>query len=113
MPHARDPELQRFYRLEISAEGPGEGECGGGSQTRDPAVDVCCGTTLSTTNSVVVDRSSRKAVMPVRGCQKRGMVRKVTGRLIRLTHLPLAMGSSNNSSWSMVIEEMFGGTTLR
>jgi hypothetical protein len=31
-----------------------------------------------------VDRSSRKAVMPVRGCQKRGMVRKVTGRLIRL-----------------------------
>jgi len=69
----------------------------------------CCGITLSTTSSVVVDRSSRKAVMPVRGCQKRGMVRKVTGRLIRATRLPLRMGSSNNSSWSMVIEEMFGG----
>jgi transposase len=44
----------------------------------------CCGITLSTTSSVVVDRSSRKAVKPVRGCQKRRMVRKVTGRLIRL-----------------------------
>ena len=44
----------------------------------------CCGIRLSTTSSVVVDRSSRKAVTPVRGCQKRGMVRKVTGRLIRL-----------------------------
>ena len=35
-------------------------------------------------SSVVLDRSSRKAVMPVRECQKRRMVRKVTGRLIRL-----------------------------
>src|ERR1700736_2167502 len=43
----------------------------------------CCGIRLSTTSSVVVDRSSRKAVMPVRGCQKRRMVRKVTGRLQR------------------------------
>jgi hypothetical protein len=34
--------------------------------------------------SVVVDRSSRKAAMPVWGCQKRRMVRKVTGRLIGL-----------------------------
>jgi hypothetical protein len=39
---------------------------------------------LSTTSSVVVDRSTRKAVMLVWGCQKRGVVRKVTGRLIRL-----------------------------
>jgi hypothetical protein len=46
--------------------------------------------------------------MPVRGCQKRGMVRTVTGRLIRLP-ASLEEGSSNNSSWSMVIEEMFGG----
>ena len=44
----------------------------------------CRGTRLSTTSSAVVDRSSRKAVMPVRGCQKRRMVRKVAGRLIRL-----------------------------
>src|SRR6202790_359158 len=33
---------------------------------------------------VGVDRSSRKAVMPVRGCQKRAMVRKLTGWVIRL-----------------------------
>ena len=50
--------------------------------------------------------------MPVRGCQKRRMVRKVTGRLIRLPASLAEEGvriSSNNSSWSMVIEEMFGG----
>jgi hypothetical protein len=39
-----------------------------------------------------VDRSSRKAVMPVRGCQKRPMVRKVTGRLIRLPASLKALG---------------------
>jgi hypothetical protein len=37
--------------------------------------------------SVVAGRSS-KAVQPVRGCQKRRMVRIVTGRLIRLPALP-------------------------
>ncbi len=31
-----------------------------------------------------MDRCSRKAVMPVRGCLERAMVRRVTGRLIRL-----------------------------
>jgi hypothetical protein len=59
-----------------------------------------------------VDRSSRKAVMPVRGCQKRAIVRKLAGRLIRLPASLEQEGvriSSNNSSWSLVIEEMFGG----
>jgi len=42
----------------------------------------CCETRLITKSSVVVDRS--KAVMPVRGCLKRGLVRMVTVRLIRL-----------------------------
>ena len=40
------------------------------------------------TSSVVADRSSRKAVKPVRGCQKRRLVRTVTVRLIRLPALP-------------------------
>ena len=79
----KDPELQRFYRRKLVQKAWGrrvwpwladsESDCGS-----------CCGIRLSTTSSVVVDRSSRKAVRPVRGCQKRGMVRKVTGGLIRL-----------------------------
>ena len=47
--------------------------------------------------------------MPVRGCQKRPMVRKVTGRLIRLPASLAEEGVRITSSWSMVIEEMFGG----
>jgi transposase len=79
----RDPELQRFYRRKLIQKASGRrawpwlansgSDCGS-----------CCGIRLSTTSSVVVDRSSRRAVMPVRGCQKRGMVRTVIGRLIRL-----------------------------
>jgi hypothetical protein len=56
---------------------------------------------LSTTSSVVVDRSSRKAVTPVRGCQKRGMVRKVTGRLQDLTE-PAANRITWHSAASLV-----------
>jgi hypothetical protein len=67
----------------------------------------CCGTRLTTTSSVVVDRSSRRAVPPVQGCRERPIGRPVTGRLIRLPCLPT--GSSNNTSWSRVIEEMVGG----
>jgi hypothetical protein len=44
----------------------------------------CCGIRWSTKSSVVVDRSSRTAVPPVQGCLERAMVRRVTGRLIRL-----------------------------
>ena len=79
----QDPELQRFYRRKLVQRVWGRrvwrwlANWGSGCGS-------CCGIRLSTTSSVVVDRSSRKAVTPVRGCQKRGMVRKVTGRLIRL-----------------------------
>ena len=65
-----------------------------------------------TTSSVVVDRSSRKAVKPLRGCLKRAMVRIVTGPMIKLP-ASLTKRSSNNSSWSMVTREMFGGLTPR
>src|SRR5215468_5340182 len=48
----------------------------------------CCGTRLTTKSSVVADRSRKKVVQPVRGCLKSGMVRTVTGRLIRQPALP-------------------------
>ena len=79
----KDPELQRFYRRKWVQKGLGRrvwpwlASWGSGYGS-------CCGSRLSTTSSVVADRSSRKAVMPVRGCEKRPTVRKVTGRLIRL-----------------------------
>jgi hypothetical protein len=44
-------------------------------------------TRLIMKSSVVADRSS-KAVQPVWGCLKSGMVRTVTGRLIRRPGLP-------------------------
>src|ERR1700685_2137270 len=43
----------------------------------------CCGTRLITKSSVVVDRCNREAVLPVRECLDRVMVRKITVRLIR------------------------------
>jgi len=44
----------------------------------------CCGIRSIITSSVVADRCSRTAVMPVRGCLERAMVQMVTDRLIRL-----------------------------
>jgi hypothetical protein len=43
---------------------------------------------LTTAPDQAADRRSRTAVQPVRGCQKRGLVRRVAGRLIRLPALP-------------------------
>jgi hypothetical protein len=78
----RDPELQRFYRLNWCRRGWGK------PAWRQPAscasrCGSCCATRSITKNSVVADRSS-KAVPPVRECLKSGMVRTVTVRLIRL-----------------------------
>ena len=79
----QDPELQRFYRRKLVQKG-WERRVWRWLANWESGCGSCCGIRSSTTSSVVVDRSSRRAVMPVRGCQKRGMVRKVTGRLIRL-----------------------------
>src|ERR1700737_1680768 len=83
MPYVADPELQRFYRRKLVQKDwerrawPWLANLGSGCES-------CCGIRSSKTSSVAVERRNRKAVMPVRGCQKRAMVRKVTGRLIRL-----------------------------
>jgi hypothetical protein len=104
----KDPEWQRFYRRKLAQKGLGKASV---AVARKLGIRlwILLRDQIEYTSSVVADRSSRKAVMPVRGCQKRPMVRKVTGRLIRLPASPGSTGSSNNSSWSMVIEEMFGG----
>jgi transposase len=80
----RDPELQRFTAANWYRKVWGRrvwpwlansgSDCGS-----------CCGIRLNTTSSAVVGRSSRRAVMPVRGCQKSAMVQTVTGTLIRLS----------------------------
>jgi transposase len=70
----RDPELQSFYRRKLVQKGLGKrvslwlANSGSGCGS-------CCGMRLIITSSVVADRSSRKAVKPVRGCQKLAMVR--------------------------------------
>jgi transposase len=80
----RDPELQRFTAANWYRKVWGRrvwpwlansgSDCGS-----------CCGIRLNTTSSAVVGRSNRRAVMPVRGCQKSAMVQTVTGTLIRLS----------------------------
>ena len=62
---------------EISSPSDRPGVMGSGSGS-------CYGIRLTITSSVVVDRCIRKTVLPVRGCPERGMVRTVTGQLIKL-----------------------------
>jgi len=67
------------FRFEILKFG--ESARGGSAEAGHPAVDhVARSDRLS--SSVAVDRSN--AVLPVRGCLKRGLVQRVTVRLIRL-----------------------------
>jgi hypothetical protein len=87
----RDAELQRFYRRKLLQKGLGKASVAV-ARKLGSGYGSCCGIKLSTTSSVVADRSSGKAVRPVRGCQKRRMVRKVTGRLIRLPASRKALG---------------------
>jgi Transposase IS116/IS110/IS902 family len=79
----RDPELKRFYRRKLNQKGLGKASV---AVARKLGIRLWIMLRIrsNTTSSVGEDRSSRKAVMPVRGCQKRAMVRTVTGRLIRL-----------------------------
>ena len=76
----RDPELRRFYRRKLvqrrvlcrgKPELPPRENSGSGCGS-------CCEIGLITKSSAVVDRCSRKAVMPVWGCLDRVMVRRVT-----------------------------------
>ena len=104
----KDPELQRFYRRKLVQEGLGKASvavarklgirlwimlrdqieyhefCRRG-QKQQKSSDACAG--------MPETRNGVKSHRPVDYA----------------TRLPLAMGRSKNSSWSMVIEEMFGG----
>jgi len=83
----RDPDLQRFYRRKLVHKGLGKASV---AVARKLGIRYgsCCGMRLIIGSSVAADRSSRTAVQPVRGCLKRGLVRKVAGRLIGLPALP-------------------------
>jgi Transposase IS116/IS110/IS902 family len=80
----RDPELQRFYRRKLVQKGLGKARV---AVARKLGIRlwIMLRDQIGTTSSVVAARCNRKAVVPVRGCQKRAMVRKVTGRLNRLS----------------------------
>jgi hypothetical protein len=61
----RDPDLQRFYRRKLIQKGLGKASV---AVARKLGIRlwIMLGIKLSTTSSVVVDRSNRKAVVPVR-----------------------------------------------
>jgi len=79
----RDPELRRFYRRKLVQKGLGRPESPQ-HENSGFGCGSCCGIRLIIKSSVVVGRCSREAVMPVRECLDRVMVRRVTVRLIRL-----------------------------
>jgi Transposase IS116/IS110/IS902 family len=87
----RDPELLRFWRRKLVQKGLGKASA---AVARKLGVRLfsCCRMRSIITSSVVADRRSRKAVNPVRGCQKRRTVRTATGRLIRLLALAEMQG---------------------
>jgi transposase len=65
----RDPELKHLYRRKLIQKGLGKARA---AVARTLGIRMCviCGIGLSKTSSAVVDRCSKKVVMPVRGCQQ-------------------------------------------
>ena len=106
----KDPELQRFYRRKLVQKGLGRARV---AVARKLGIRlwIMLRDEIDYKSSVVADRSSRKAVKPMRGCLKAGMVRTVTGRLIRRPALPEEAGSSDNSSWSSGSKRCLVGNT--
>jgi hypothetical protein len=76
------PELRQFYRRKLVRKGLGKARVAA-ARKLGFGCGSCCGTRLITKSSVVVDRCSTEAVLPMRECLDRVMVRRVTVRLIR------------------------------
>jgi len=104
----KDPELQRFYRRKLVQKGLGKASV---AVARKLGIRLW----IMLRDQIEYNEFCRRGQKQQKSsdacgeCQKRRMVRKVTGRLIRLPASLEGLGSSNKSSWSMVIEEMFGG----
>jgi hypothetical protein len=79
----RDVELQRFYRRKLIQIGLGKAKVAA-ARKLGIRLWIMLRDQIDYPSSVVVDRCSRRTVMPVRGCLERARVRTVTGRLIRL-----------------------------
>ncbi len=104
----RDPELQRFYRRKLQQKGlPWLANSGF-------ACGSCYVTRSITKSSAAAARCGGTAVVPVRGCLKWVIVLQFCDcETDWATRLPELGGSLNNSSWSLVIEEMVGGQHRR
>jgi hypothetical protein len=76
-------ELQRFYRRKLIQIGLGKAKVAA-ARKLGIRLWIMLRDQIDYPSSVVVDRCSRRTVMPVRGCLERARVRTVTGRLIRL-----------------------------
>ena len=73
----RDPELQRFYRRKLVQKGLGKARVAA-ARKLGIRLWIMLRDQIDYHEFVVVDRCSRKAVMPVWGCLASVMVRRVT-----------------------------------
>ena len=74
----QNAEVKSLIAPRIDAERSGKSESGRGSQTRDPVVDHVAGWRIDYNEFCRRGQMQQETVVPVRGCQKCVMVRKVT-----------------------------------